>query len=520
MQDHESLSIRLLSQARELLPLWLPGGRFIGNEYSCNDFTGGKGDGVRINTLTGAWNDYNSDDVSGDNLLSLYATIYGIPKSKAYDKLTAITPDVLTPINQPDEYQASTIQTFIGINTSMPDEDTASSSNMAIWERCGISITRQGQPVCNLDNGLRVLQNIPEFNKKIWFDEFHNKIFTDWNGQEREWSDGDDLVLTAYIQRSIGIRRMTDDLVRKAVILFSRTDKRNEPKDWFNTITWDGIPRISKYMTTYLGAVDSPYLQAVSRNWWISMIARVMNPGCQMRHMVILEGKQETGKSKSLATVGGRWYCEAHEDINSNNFFQILQARLIVEIGELQSFSRAGVTRIKQVVSCSTDRYRAPYARLPQDNPRTCVFVGTTNEDKYLDDPTGSTRFWPVATGFIRIDNIARDREQLYAEAVAAYKAGETYYITPPDETITEQESRRRHDEWEEAISEYLIPHRQVTVGDIWKDCLKMEIGRLEKSPQMRIAGILRSLGWIRQTVRSGERIQKVWSHPNSDSGW
>jgi len=57
-----------------------------------------------------------------------------------------------------------------------------------------------------------------------------------------------------------------------------------------------------------------------------------------------------------------------------------------------------------------------------KDSYRTCIFAGTTNEEEYLKDSTGSRRFWPVKVGRVDLDSIIADRDQLFAEAVYLYK--------------------------------------------------------------------------------------------------
>jgi predicted P-loop ATPase len=266
-----------------------------------------------------------------------------------------------------------------------------------------------------------------------------------------------------------------------------------------------------------LGAEDNEYTRAASRNFWISLVARVYRPGCLMRTMVVLKSKQWTGKSTAFATIGGKWYAEIVENINSNNFFQVLHGHLILEFADLSGFDRADITRIKQIVSCWKDVYRTPYDRDPAPHLRQSIFVATTNEATFLRDDTGNTRFWPVETTDIKLDLIATDRLQLFAEAVGAFKAGETWHIMPQEATEEQQEKYRKEDAWEQVITDWLVGQEEITIMDIASRCLHMELRQIGLSEQHRIGRILAGLGWHKSNSRRNGRQIKVWlsnSHP------
>ena len=72
----------------------------------------------------------------------------------------------------------------------------------------------------------------------------------------------------------------------------------------------------------------------------------------------------------------------------------------------------------------------------------------------YLKDPTGARRFWPVAChGMIDLQGLKQARDQLWAEAVHRFKAGEPWWLETPElEALAtaEQEARFVADAWED----------------------------------------------------------------------
>lgn len=408
-------------------------------------------------------------------------------------------------------------QANVVVNTS--DEEPPERAVMALLEDLGIAVNKTGTPNCNIDNAVRALENSKMVAGEVWFDTFHQKIFTTWNGAGREWSDRDTLELTKRLQRELAFIRLSDTTTYQALTLYSHAHPRNEPRDWMETLVWDRRERIGEFFTNYLGAKDSEYVRAASKNFWIGMAARIYKPGSKMDNMVVLEGAQGTLKSTALHKIGGKWFTETNESVSNKDFFLILQGNLLVEIAELHTFSKAEVTRIKQVITCRVDRYRAPYERLVSDHPRQSVFVGSTNEDAYLKDTTGNRRFWPIKCGTIFPDEIMAAREQLFAEAAHKFKSGATWWEMPKDETVTEQEERRQADAWEAMIAEWISANMKTnfTTADVMKECLQIDAGRMDKQSQHRVGVILRGMGWeaIREYAHGHQR--RVWRQPGAD---
>jgi len=395
-------------------------------------------------------------------------------------------------------------------------------STMVRWSDLGLELSDRGVPHPNLDNATRILERHPAMLGAFWFDEFLGRVLTTWDSpnEPREWSDSDDVRLALWMQRAISIGKMAVGTARDAVTAAAMQNRRNECTEWLRAQRWDGVRRLHQFIAIGFGAEQNAYTEAVGRCWLVSMVARALNPGCKVDTMPVFEGAQGARKSSGLeALVGKRWFAEAAESVMSKDFFQTLQGKLLVEIAEMDTFSRAEVAAVKRVITCKVDRYRAPYGRRAEDHPRMCVFSGTTNEDEYLRDATGARRFWPVRCGDVDTEWLTKWRGQLFAEAVKLYDAGTPWWDVPVDDARREQEQRRVSDEWEALFEHWLIGKFEVTIGEVLGDCLKIDADAWDKATQMRASAVLKALNWNRVTARRGDKVLKVWRHPKGGNG-
>lgn len=85
--DFEGLARILVAQSRDLLPQWFPAGRFLGREFVIGDLSGTPGESLSVNTNTGQWSDFSTDDRGGD-LISLYAAAHRLRQIDAAKRLT------------------------------------------------------------------------------------------------------------------------------------------------------------------------------------------------------------------------------------------------------------------------------------------------------------------------------------------------------------------------------------------------------------------------------------------------
>jgi predicted P-loop ATPase len=229
--------------------------------------------------------------------------------------------------------------------------------------------------------------------------------------------------------------------------------------------------------------------------------------------MVVLEGAQGIYKSTLLEVLGGRWYAIMRDAPESKDFGIVLQGKWLIEVAEMDAFSRADVKATKRTLSTATDRYRSPFAVHAEDHARRSIFAGSTNRDDWNTDDTGARRFYPVACKEVRLDLARINRDQYFAEAVQLLQRGATWWETPPEETSREQWARFESDPWAEPCKEALIGHGTCTLSWLMKE-IGVPIERQDKAQQRRISGILRVMGWERKQVWNGSRPAWTWVRP------
>ena len=299
----------------------------------------------------------------------------------------------------------------------------------------------------------------------------------------------------------MGLRTVSDAVAHRGLSLAAERNGFHPLQDYLQSLEWDGALRLDDWLSTYLGVEASPYVQAVGRMFLIQMVARVLRPGCKGDYMLILEGPQGEGKSTACKILAGEeYYSDSLPDLqHEKDAMQHLRGMWLLEIGEMAAMSRSDADQIKHFVSKTSDRFRPSYGRNEVTNPRQCVFVGTTNREDYLRDETGARRFWPVTVGTIDLDALKDDRDQLLAEAVVAFKAGEHWWPNRDFERehmAAQQEMRQEGDPWEPVIANYVENYDRVTTLDIARNALHVPTERLGTAQQRRIGACMVRLGW------------------------
>jgi len=394
----------------------------------------------------------------------------------------------------------------------------------------------RGQVLCNHANTMLALRRDPEWQGVFGYDTLRGQVMllrpvprtgrspeADF-GRPVPWTDENDSQAQEFLQLS-GFPNVNKSVVSAAISQRAIEVPYNSVQDYLNGLEWDGIPRLrggpsdcgdilEPFFVAYFGADDTPFVQAVGTMFLVSAVARIMDPGCKVDHVPILEGPQGIGKSSSLRVLTGEtFFSDGLPEIGSKDAADHLRGKWLIEFAELDAMTRAEDAALKAFITRQVDKYRPAYGRREIEWRRQCVFVGTTNKSVYLKDETGGRRYWPIRCTSIDLAAIERDRDQLLAEAVSLYRQGQPWHISDPKiarQAREEQQQRYDADVWEERISDFIAGKELVTVSEVMKDALRIETPRQRRADQNRVMNVLSSLGWVRSGRVAGGRTAWV----------
>jgi predicted P-loop ATPase len=329
-----------------------------------------------------------------------------------------------------------------------------------------------------------------------------------------DWTDEDDVQAAAWMQHE-GIRA-PKAIVGEAIQTVAREHPFHPIRQHFENLVWDGTPRIDTWLPTYLGAAISEYSQAVGAKFLIGAVARVFRPGCKNDCCLVLEGPQGLFKSTALRILAEPWFADHIADLGSKDSQMQVHGVLILEIAELDGMSKSEASAIKSFMSSASDRFRPPYGKHVINVPRESVFAGTVNDGiKYLKDETGARRFWPVKCVHIDIEKLRRDKDQLWAEAVARFKADDSWWLDSVElnqEAEQEQAARYDADPWLEKIKAFIEGRPSVSIVEILDQCIQKPTERQMQSDKTRVGRCLRFLNWAeRQVQHEGTRVRRYF---------
>jgi len=344
------------------------------------------------------------------------------------------------------------------------------------------------------------------------YDEFHDRKIVDsrilgkWAG---ELSDDSCAILRQAI-----IDRFAFDPgkanVNDAVTELCLEHRFDPIVEYLKGLQWDGVERLQKWLPSYLSAEDSKLNRTIGSLALVAAVRRVRHPGCKFDQIVVLEGFEGTNKSTAIAVMAGaeNFSDQTILSVRDKEQQELVKGIWLYEIADLAGMKNADVEKIKAFASRTSDRARPAYGRHRVDVPRRCVFFATTNDDTYLKSQTGNRRFWPVKTGFIDIDALRGDRDQLWAEAAQLEATGGSLELPQElwGDAGAEQEKRRQPDPWDDILADVkgaLFPaegggeEERISTAELLVTHLKLSPGAADSWGDKKLGQAMRRLGWI-----------------------
>ncbi|MCQ8279882.1 virulence-associated E family protein [Acetobacteraceae bacterium KSS8] len=389
-------------------------------------------------------------------------------------------------------------------------------------------------PHATVSNTLIVLGNDPELAGLLAYDEFAHSVIISrkppipFSGSitapgpyPRPCNDSDITLIQGYIQRTYDMR-ISQPVAQQACATAAEMNRVHPVRQYLAGLKWDGLPRLDNWLSVAFGAPEDAYHETIGIKFLVAGIRRIRQPGCKFDHVLVLEGTQGRGKSRSAqALFSPLWFKDdLSHDLGDKDAQQGMAGRWGVELAELQVLVRSTSQAAKSFFSRQVDHFRPSYGRSFVERPRQCIFIGTTNETDYLSDSTGNRRYWPVRCSIADVEWIEQNRDQLWAEAAVREAQGVSLWLD--DDAVrqtaeTAQESRVAEDTWTQKVEKFLEGKTGVTTADILFTGVGLAVDKMTRASEMRVAAIAKTLGWHKHDYRGDDgKKTRGWFPPGA----
>lgn len=366
-----------------------------------------------------------------------------------------------------------------------------------------------GTPKATLENTVLILEN--HVNPAVFRrDTFASKDFygvdTPWGGKAgASITDEDAVKIIHWLGKKYHFEPPIGTTIN-AMVLIATKNEFHPIREELNALEpWDGVGRLDTWLRLNFEAKGpSEYLAQVFRKWMVASVARIFEPGFKFDWMPIFQGAQGTGKSSFGKILFGESYFVDWLPVLSDKDAAFgLRGIRCMEFGELASLRKNELDTTKAFITRTIDRVRPVYGRLWVDLPRQCVFFGTTNMDTYLKDDSGNRRFNPVEVGWLDFDALARDRAQLWAEALFIYRNGlesSLYLDNGADAFATKIQSEKMVEDESVFMAEDILNYIKAEAQKPFKD--RFDFSRF------RLMDLFTGMGPLQKYPGNGRSIQ------------
>ena len=246
--------------------------------------------------------------------------------------------------------------------------------------------------------------------------------------------------------REQGLKSWDQDVNR--FIDSTRIEQYDPVNTWLDSLpAWDGKDRIGELALRV--PTEQPHWEKYLRYWLVGMVAQWRESDKQLTGNALtplLIGRQGCGKTRFCKILLPPELRDYYNDkLNFKNEFDLniaLTSFALINIDEFDKTTSSQQIVLKYLLSSSDVKFRPPYGKTIKQYRRYTSFIGTTNQQQPLVDPTGSRRFVcvgiPAGKNIDFTDNL--DHRQLYAQALYLFNTGERFWLEDDEiQTLIEE---------------------------------------------------------------------------------
>lgn len=346
--------------------------------------------------------------------------------------------------------------------------------------------------------------------------------------QDRPVVDEDYIAMIERLENG-GFKSIKVDTMKNVVRLVARENIHDSLTDHVEALEWDGVSRVETFFPRLFGVADTPYTRAVGLYLFTSLAGRALIPGLECHMVPILVGGQGAAKSSCIRALQPFPDTFAELDMSrpEDDLARRIKGKVICELAEMKGLSNRDREHIKAWVVRSTEEWVEKYRESTTSYRRRCLFIGTANENELLDDPTGERRWLPMVVGEVNERAVRNECLQLWAEGKHLFRQMGQQWEPAMRLARDEHHAFKVIDELQDAVSDWLeavpphipgTPVRTTRNGDepfrmvdLLTHGLRIDNARTDRSMQMRVAKILRALGYSKREFTIGGKSKSRW---------
>lgn len=278
----------------------------------------------------------------------------------------------------------------------------------------------------------------------VRYNVIKKKLLITLPGHTGTSDNADNTAMTQIISLAI-LNGLAVGQIPSYVELLGDRNPFNPVAEWIKGKPWDGVDRLPEIFNTLTEREGFPAMlkRILVYKWLLSAVAAALKPsGFKGRGVLTFQGPQGIGKTSFLISLvpdavlrESAVKVDHHLDVSNKDSILGAVTHWIVEIGELDSSFKKDVSRLKGFLTSDFDKVRRPYARTESEYPRRTVFFATVNEENFLVDTTGNSRWWTIPLTAINYQH-GIDMQQVFAQLAVDLEQGAEWWLTPDEERL------------------------------------------------------------------------------------